>query len=226
MNHRIIRLVLAALAALLALTGCAASAASTHRRLTPYLPAPTGGRPVGATTLYLNDTSRADPWVPEIKSRRLMVTLWYPARSAKGRPFPYMTPAESKLLLKSGEVKNVPEDVLSRTRTGAVNAPPPAGRRHGLPLVILSPGFTKPRATLSGLAADLASHGYVAAVVDHTYENVATTFPNGEVTTCVACSVPGHDQAFWTKVERTRAADVSFVLDRLVGRRPPGRAAR
>ena len=225
MDHRITRPALAALAALLTLTGCAASAspAAARGRITPYLPAPTGGRPVGATSLYLDDTSRADPWVPEIKDRRLMVTVWYPAAAAEGRPFPYMTAAESKLLLASGDVKTVPGDVLSRTRTGAVEGPPPAGRRHGLPLVVLSPGFSKPRATLSGLAADLASHGYVAAVVDHTYENTGETFPDGEVTTCVACELPGHDQAFWEKVSRVRSADVSFVLDRLTGDRPAWR---
>jgi hypothetical protein len=32
----------------------------------------------------------------------------------------------------------------------------PGGRHHALPLVVLSPGFTSPRSTLTALAEDLA----------------------------------------------------------------------
>ncbi|TNC22406.1 alpha/beta hydrolase family protein [Amycolatopsis alkalitolerans] len=93
----------------------------------------------------------------------------------------------------------------------------PAPTADGLPLVVLSPGFTKPRSTLTALAEDLASHGYVVAAVDHTYENVATTFPDGRVTTCLARETPARDEAFWEKVVQGRAADASFVLDELSG---------
>jgi predicted dienelactone hydrolase len=120
-------------------------------------------------------------------------------------------------MLKQEEITSVPADVLSRTRVDAYTDARPAGRAHSLPLVVLSPGFKQPRSTLSGLAEDLASHGYVVAAIDHTYENVAETFPDGRVTTCAAC---GHyDAAFWTKLEQGRAADVSFVLDQLTGER-------
>jgi len=85
--------------------------------------------------------------------------------------------------------------------------------------VVLSPGFTKPRATLTGLAEDLASNGYVVATVDHTYENVATTFPDGRVATCIACD-GDKDQAFWEKLSAGRANDMSFVLDQLTQPHP------
>ncbi|MEV8638428.1 hypothetical protein AB0395_42920 [Streptosporangium sp. NPDC051023] len=89
-----------------------------------------------------------------------------------------------------------------------------------LPLVLLSPGFGKTRSSLTGLAEDLASRGYVVAAISHTHENVATVFPGGRTATCTACRVEPHDQAFWDKVGAIRAADVSFVLDRLTGPRP------
>ncbi|WP_246113387.1 alpha/beta hydrolase family protein [Streptomyces montanus] len=136
-----------------------------------------------------------------------------------------MTPTESELLLEDGGITGVPLDVLSTTRTNAVGDAEPVGRRHGLPLVVLSPGFTKPRATLSALAEDLASRGYVVAGIDHTYENVATTFPDGRVATCAACEVD-HDQAFWTELVTGRAADVSFVLNELTERHPKWKGAR
>lgn len=192
---------------------------------TPYLPKPTGAQPVGTTSLYLKDTSRPDPWVPTVKFRELMVSLWYPARAPGRHRAPYMTPKESELLLKDGKITSLPADVLSRTRTNAFTDARPAGRRRGLPLVVLSPGHSKPRTELTSLAEDLASHGYVVAAVDHTYENVATTFPDGRVTTCVTCEID-KNPAWWEKLGHSRAADVSFVLDQLTGSRPKWKGAR
>ncbi|SEG63871.1 Platelet-activating factor acetylhydrolase, isoform II [Nonomuraea solani] len=183
------------------------------------LPAPTGSLPVGIASLYLKDTSRPDPWVPSVKARELMVSVWYPA-TAKGRQrSPYMTPKESELLLKESEITSLPADVFSKTRTNAFTDVKPAGRKKSLPLVVLSPGFKKPRSTLTALSEELASQGYVVAAIDHTYESVATAFPDGRVTTCVPCN-GDHDQSLFTKVSNVRAADVSFVLDELTGARP------
>jgi hypothetical protein len=178
---------------------------------TPYLPAPTGNRPVGSTQVYLKDTSRPDPWVPSVPYRELMVSLFYPAVSAQGPKTQYLTAAESAALL-SGSGLDVPPDLLTRLVTNSVADARPAGSH--LPLVVLSPGYTKPRATLSALAEDLASHGYAVALVGHTYENAGQSFPDGRFAGCASCEVP-HDSAFWTKVELGRAADVSFVLDSL-----------
>ncbi|WP_433442335.1 alpha/beta hydrolase family protein [Nonomuraea sp. CA-141351] len=153
-----------------------------------------------------------------------MVSLWYPAKSRSGKRAPYMTAKESELILKGGEVTGVPYDALSRTRTNAFSDAEPAGRKHSLPLVLLSPGFTEPRSSLTALAEELASRGYVVAGIEHTYESLATTFPDGRVTTCVACeAVKG--QEFWNKVGQSRAADVSFVLDELTGAHPAWKGA-
>jgi hypothetical protein len=185
-----------------------------------HLPAPTGQKPVGATSLYLNDTSRPDPWVPSVNHRELMVSLFYPATSSNGPTKQYMTPLESERYLERLNIPNLPLDALSTVRTNAVLDARPKGRRHSL--IVLSPGFTNSRATLSSLAEDLTSHGYVVAVVDHTYENRATTFPDGRVTDCAACEVD-HLPGFWEKLVHSRAADVSFVLDELTGPHPKWR---
>jgi predicted dienelactone hydrolase len=177
---------------------------------TPYLPAPTGNRPVGSTAVYLKDTSRPDPWVPSVPYRELMVSLFYPTDSP-GPKTRYLTAAESAALL-SGSGLDVPPDWLTTMVTNSVADARPVGSH--LPLVVLSPGYTKPRATLSALAEDLASHGYAVALVGHTYENTGTSFPDGRFAGCASCEVP-HDAAFWTKLELGRAADVSFVLDSL-----------
>ncbi|WP_433501104.1 alpha/beta hydrolase family protein [Sphaerimonospora sp. CA-214678] len=227
------RAVVAGLLAMAATTaGASAPAAATPTAAsatgpdgTPYLPKPTGGHAVGTTALYLKDTSRPDPWVPEMKARELMVSLWYPAKSPGRHRARYMTPKESELLLEDGGITGVPLDVLSRTRTNAFTDAKPAGKKHGLPLIVLSPGHSKPRSELTSLAEDLASRGYVVAAIDHTYENVATTFPDGRVTTCVTCKIK-KDPAWWEKLVNSRAADVSFVLNQLTGSRAEWKGTR
>ena len=187
---------------------------------TPCLPEPTGPGPVGITSLYLKDISRPDPWAAGVSARELMVSLWYPATPSGGRRARYMTPAESELQLTSRGITGVPRDVLSTTRTNAVSGATPAGRQRALPLVVLSPGFTNSRGTLTALAEDLASHGYVAAGIDHTYESHATAFPDGRVTTCLARQARQRGGEFWEKMATGRAADVSFVLSELTGAHP------
>ncbi|WP_326822981.1 alpha/beta hydrolase [Streptosporangium sp. NBC_01756] len=64
-----------------------------------------------------------------------------------------------------------------------------------------------------------------AISIDHTYENVATTFPDGRVTTCVTCEI-NKNPAWWEKLAKGRAADVSFVLDQLTGSHPKWKGTR
>ncbi|MFF4173917.1 alpha/beta hydrolase family protein [Streptomyces sp. NPDC001744] len=195
------------------------------------LPAPTGPYGVGSSVLHLVDRSRTDPWVPGADGRELMVTLHYPAarpataRHTPGRPAPYATPEEVRLLLKGVSVQD-PEAVrrvaLARTHS-AVDARPAPGRH---PLVVLSPGFGMPRFTLTGLAVDLASRGYVVASLDHAYESSGTSVPGGRTLTCVACTVmEENDWSLGHLVTGARAADTRFVLDRLTGPRPVWRYA-
>ncbi|MER6002915.1 alpha/beta hydrolase [Nonomuraea angiospora] len=212
------RHLLAVAAGLAVLAASACSAPTPPRSAAPSatptgpatLPAPTGPHPVGTTALYLKDTSRPDPWNLDAKARELKITLWYPTKQKDGQRAPYMTPKESELLLKGKRSAGVPDDTLSKTRTNAIKDAEPAGRK--LPLVVLSPGFTNPMSTLTSLAEELASRGYMVAGIDHTYESYATTLAGGRVAECLACD-SDTDTGFGTGVVAGRAADVSFVLD-------------
>lgn len=178
----------------------------------PALPGPTGARPVGLRILELRDTSRRDPWDPS-RSRELMVSLWYPARHSSERAARYVTPRESELILRAQRIEGVPADLLSRVRVHASrDAPPAAVSAPGLPLVVLSPGFSLPRTSLTALAEDLASRGYAVAAVDHAYEAAAVSHPGGRVTGCRAC----HGSPDGRRVAATRAADLSYVRRQLL----------
>lgn len=190
------------------------------------LPAPTGRHPVGSTVLPLVDRSRTDPWVPTADGRRLMVTLHYPAARPGGGPrAPYAGREEARRMAEGiGAAAAMPADVVAATRTHSRSDVRPApGRR---PLVLLSPGFSVSRWTLTHLAEDLASRGYVVASVDHAYESYGITLPGGETLGCVACVALDEQGVPAGVVTSTRAADMRFVLDRLTGPRPAWRHAR
>lgn len=214
-------LAVAAGLAVLAASACSAPVPPRAAAVSPTpagpvtLPVPTGAHPVGTAVRYLTDASRPDPWDLDADARQLKVTLWYPAKRRDGRRASYMTPKESELLLRGLGIGGVPYDTLSKTRTNAIEDADPAGGK--LPLVVLSPGFTKPVSTLTSLAEDLASRGYVVAGIDHTYESHATTLSDGRIAECLACD-SDTDPGFGTGVVQGRAADVSFVLDRLTSK--------
>lgn len=221
------RIVLAGLLAGLSMLTVTPAAATPRPDAAPRLalPAPTGTLDVGTTAFPLVDDSRDDPWQPAEK-RELMVTMWYPTVVPSTRPARYLSAAESKAFLDFQRAQGVPipadlpDDALSTTRTHAAVGVPPSPQLGGYPLVVLSPGFTLPRATLTGLAEDLASHGYVVAAVDHAYESSGTEFPGG-LKRCVACDVANP-----TDIPPVRAADVSYVLDRLLDRHSAWRHGR
>ncbi|MEU5870754.1 alpha/beta hydrolase [Glycomyces sp. NPDC047369] len=174
----------------------------------PALAAPTGPLAVGTTQLHLVDRDRPDPWFPD-QDRQLMVTMWFPTED-RGATAPYMTEAESAAFAEQLP-EDVPADYFAAVGTNAVaDAEPVDGE---LPLVMLSPGWSFPRATLTGLAEELASQGFAVAAVGHNFE-APMELPDGTLNTCLAC--PMRPEGF--DVTTGRAADLAFVLDELTQR--------
>ncbi|WP_405834168.1 MULTISPECIES: alpha/beta hydrolase family protein [unclassified Streptomyces] len=210
-------LVGAAIATALAGTLATTTAHADTRPVQPpatalVLPAPSGQHPVGKATVHLKDENRADPWVPSEK-RELIVSLWYPAVRPSATPAPYMTAEESQQYAAATGL-NVPTDLFAKVRTHSTVDAKPAKVRGRLPLVVLSPGFGMPRATLTGLAEEFASRGYAVAGIGHNYEADGISFPDGRTTSCLACV-----DRNYPRVGAVRAEDISFVLDELTGAR-------
>ena len=191
----------------------AVSAAPT-RAFQGALPAPTGHYAAGEDVIHLTDQSRPDPWVPSSGPRQLTVSMFYPAVAGTGTEAPYMTLAEAAGYIEHRAPANsglTPQGVAGVTTHAFDGAQPRNGK---YPLVILSPGFENPRMTLTGLATELASRGYVVALVGHTYEDSGETLANGQTPSCPICDggpmAPAPDT-----IAASRALDVSFVLDQL-----------
>ncbi len=180
------------------------------------LPNPTGLSPVGTETIVANDAARP--------GRRIPVQLWYPVtrgKGAKARPVPYALPATATRL--AGDFAVPVADVVA-VRTNATASGTPDASRGRLPIVLFSPGAGVNRPLYSGLSADLASHGYLVAVIEHPGEGQAVEFPDGSVTPPVAVT----DEAGIMALLPTRVADARSVLDLLerMDARPKGRFSR
>ncbi|MGV9269492.1 alpha/beta hydrolase family protein [Kitasatospora sp. NPDC003701] len=191
----------------------AATAAAPPRSFQGTLPAPTGPYAAGEDVIHLTDASRPDPWVPSSGPRQLTVTMVYPAVPGTGTPAPYMTLAEAAGAIQQRQLPasyGVTPQNLSSVTTHAFDGARP--RRGTYPLVVLSPGYEDPRMVLTSLATDLASHGYIVALVGHTYEDSGETLANGQTPPCAICHNPALD---FDSVAASRALDVSFVIDQL-----------
>ncbi|OIV38225.1 alpha/beta hydrolase [Mangrovactinospora gilvigrisea] len=196
-----------------ALDTASAAATPATRSFRGTLPAPTGPYAAGEDVIHLTDANRPDPWVPSSGPRRLTVTMVYPAVPGTGTPAPYMTLAEAAGIIQHRKLpasSGVTPQTLSSVTTHAFDGARPQHGKH--PLVILSPAYEDPRMTLTSLATDLASHGYVVALVGHTYEDSGETLANGQTPPCAICGDPPPN---FDSVAASRALDVSFVIDEL-----------
>ncbi|GGU47620.1 lipase [Streptomyces violascens] len=190
-----------------------ATATAPTRSFHGALPAPTGPYAAGEEVIHLTDTNRPDPWVPSSGPRQLTVTMVYPAVAGTGTPAPYMTLAEAAGHIQRAKIPEssgiTPQNVSSITTHAFDRARPQRGK---YPLVLLSPGFGDQRSALTSLATELASHGYVVALVGPTHEDGGETLGNGETPPCAICDDPTRDMK---TVTASRALDMSFVIDQL-----------
>ncbi|MFH9355322.1 alpha/beta hydrolase family protein [Kitasatospora sp. NPDC017646] len=125
-----------------------------------------------------------------------------------------MTLAEASGVIQHAKIpasSGVTPQNLSSVTTHAFEGARPQRGKH--PLVVLSPASEDPRMTLTSLATDLASHGYVVALVGHTYEDSGETLANGQTPPCAICDHP--ETLDFASVAASRALDVSFVVDQL-----------
>ncbi|MEV4443368.1 alpha/beta hydrolase [Streptomyces sp. NPDC049577] len=233
----------AAGASLLLTAGVGGAAAAQARvraaGVVPRLPAPTGPHRLGTTTLHLIDRSRRDPWDHGIPVRELMITLFYPAAhtvlsvpSAHGR-YPVARQMTEDAVTSFREIDtrihHLPAagvDWAATATHARTGAPAQAVRR---PVLLYSPGGGDPRTLGTGLAEELASHGYVVVTVDHPGDAGEVDFPSrtryrGKVRETVFRGDPRNDPRLFRTAIDTRIADVRFLLDQLpalaAGRNP------
>ncbi|MER6363990.1 lipase [Kitasatospora sp. NPDC001527] len=187
-------------------------AATTAAPIALTLPAPTGPQPVGTTTLHLVDPRRPDRWAPTPRPRELMAQLWYPA-AACGAPAHRLAPwtgAAERAHLESDYLGAAPGSLTWPATHSREDAPVDRTARH--PVVLYSPGSRADRSFATLAAEDLASRGYVVAVLDHTFDAGEVAFPDGRLE---VRNKPAVFAMTDEEIVAYRTADTRFVLDRL-----------
>lgn len=181
------------------------------------LPALTGPSAVGSHDLQLTDASRTDPFAPTPTPRSLMITLFYPARHAANYPpARYMSPAvgawhEQQFNLTNGTAASIIPNAKQS---------PPLARNHKAKLILFSTGLGSSRSLYTTLAEDLASHGYIVATIDNTYDAPVVEFPDGKV---IYSTIPENiTEEVVQKYYAIRVPDTLFVLKSLSGCTIPG----
>jgi dienelactone hydrolase len=167
---------------------------------------PTGPFAVGVNSRLLTDPTRRNRYGIATNGS-FMVSIWYPAVQEPGR-FP--SPLTERQLAQDPAVVGSFTDripyFVGHTFDDAQCAP----NQTPYPIVLLSPGWWVMRSAMAELSEDLASHGYIVAVVDH-FDVMGTVFPDGTYlkgdTTDAGRTLVGFQD---------RVKDLRFVMEELV----------
>ncbi len=185
----------------------------------PALPDPGGPERLGTSVFELTDPERTNGLPGEDdRGRAISVQVWYPAKAGgTSERAPYLFEAGLLEAMLSEEYLNISPGTLEEwgeMRTHAVEdaAIAAMGRR---PLLLFSHGFGVARANYTSIVEDLASRGYIVAVIDHPYLGLMVR-SDGRVLS--STKLP-QDEEFSLAGGRVRdvAADAVWVLNRMLG---------
>ncbi|PYI53380.1 alpha/beta hydrolase family protein [Paenibacillus flagellatus] len=185
------------------------------------LPAPTGELKVGTQVFHFVDPSREETFgKPASGKRELMVQVWYPAQAGTGKYAPFIP--DTRILRYMAANYGLPGFTLQHLKyvsSHAYSGAEVSSAQTSYPLILANPGFGSSRFLHTSQAENLASHGYIVAVIDHTYNTFATEFPDGRITTSTTNDLfsPDHDYRTESgnrdKLGNVLTDDVAFVLD-------------
>ena len=149
------------------------------------LPNPTGPYAIGRLSYDWVDEHRSDP--SNGGKREIMVDIWYPADGPRSATTAPLLPGASRLTGVSEQImRDQFKQAWPSVRSGAVashaveNAPV-TKKLKKLAVLIFSPGLGSATYAYTSQLEDLASHGYLVAAIEHTYDTPAVIFPDGRV---------------------------------------------
>lgn len=188
------------------------------------LPAPGGPYAVGTTIYHFVDEGRDEIYSPAPDDKReIMVQIWYPAEAVPGaEPMPLIQDP-ARFATNVAPLVRLPAFMLAHldlVQSHAIADAPLLEQAAPFPVVIHSHGWTGFRAGNTNQMEALASRGYVAIGVEHTYGALLTLFPDGRAIPYNPAALPEgvsdeeyHDAS--NILVNVYAADVRFVLDQL-----------
>ncbi|MBO3287466.1 dienelactone hydrolase [Paenibacillus sp. FSL M8-0228] len=185
------------------------------------LPEPTGEFKVGTQTFHFVDTNRKEIFDEAREGKReLMVQVWYPAQASTGKYAPFIP--DTQILRYMAANYGLPEFTFQHLKyvsSHAYSGAEVSSAQTSYPLILANPGNGSSRFLHTSQAENLASHGYIVAVIDHTYNTFATEFPDGRITTSTTNDLFSPDHDYQTsrgnrdKLGKVLTGDVAFALD-------------
>lgn len=175
-----------------------------------------GSYAVGTTTRYLLDTHRKEPHNPQTQ-RELMVYIWYPAKTNKNSLVAYGQDGveETKASLRRKGYLEQDLDILNKVYSHAVPEAEVLVKNGPYPVVLFSHGYLGCEPQMyTAFCEELASHGYIAVSIAHTYYASEVKFPDGRI---IRPSPEKYAQQTMPskQEEELWVDDIKFVLDSL-----------
>lgn len=151
------------------------------------LPEPTGPFDVGTAWFYFTDSSRLEIFTQDPDDfRELAVRVWYPAMVKKtDKPSPYIE--HTAVLPEQGISDKIRASLdklnerLKSIKTHSYKNAPAAVEADPFPVVLYSHGFWAGMNQSTLLMEELASQGFVAASIGHSFETNSVTKPDGSL---------------------------------------------
>lgn len=146
------------------------------------LPEPTGQYTVGTTDIHFKTDLKEEITADTTDYRELIIKLWYPSEAdiSDMEPEVYVDPASREgFVTKYGLPANT-LNYLDYVETHVYDGIDVA--KGTFSVLIFSHGYGSKATGYYALLSELASHGYIVVNMNHTYESLGTTFPDGRKT--------------------------------------------
>jgi predicted dienelactone hydrolase len=161
---------------------------------------------------YLTDVDRRDGEFPA--GRPITLQLWYPASRPADSTAPYLAEPALEAALLRQRYYGVDSAALTQWASlpthASVGAAP---QSSGLPLLLFSVGLGVIRANYTSIAEELASRGYVVAVVESPLQGLMVTADDATVTDTIGRF---EEPAAHRAAEAGWARDLSYALQQLL----------
>jgi pimeloyl-ACP methyl ester carboxylesterase len=188
---------------------------TTTARASVNIPKPSGPYGVSLRTMELTDSQRLDPFSPRTHVRNVMISAFYPgvlANQCSTMFVDYMPPATAAIEDQYYSQYGLPNGTFESPKLSLCKeSVHMTGRIQDFPIILFSPGLGDSRLLYSALAQYVASFGYLVVSIDHPYDANVVEYPDGTL-------ILGANISTEAQIEldvRTRAQDVSFILDQL-----------
>ncbi len=156
---------------------------SIIRLVKPFgeIPQPTGKFSVGKVNFELIDDSRKEVFGKDNdKSRRFMVSAWYPAEATTEAPIRY-TEYPEQYMKAYKKMFGIPESFfnhISLIMSHSVSNAPIAKEISKYPTLLFSHGYGGFENQNTCLVEELASHGYIVFSLSHPFDSGVVIFPD------------------------------------------------